>query len=103
MRWENANLIGSRQNIREHNQGFVIYRSWCMIKTAVCVRDMDILCLGTVDQVAKDPAPIFTVGRQATFTVVAGITSCYARDDNLVSYLKVRNRIADFFTIPIPS
>ena len=48
----------------------------------------DILCLGTVDQVAKDPAPIFTVGRQTTFTVVASVTSCYARDDNLVSYLK---------------
>ena len=71
-----------------------------MIETAVCVRDMDILCLGTVDQVTKDPTAIFTVRWQATFTVVASVTSCYARDDNLVSYLKVRNRIADFLDNP---
>ena len=71
-----------------------------MIETAVCMRDMDILCLGTINQVTKDPAPIFTVGRQTTFTVVAGVTSRYTRDDNLISNLKVSDRITDFFDNP---
>ena len=48
----------------------------------------------------KNPSSIFTVRWQATFTVVASITSRYTRNNDLISNLKVRDCIADFFDNP---
>ncbi len=50
---EDPNFIERLGEYREHDQGFVIHSFRCMIKTTISMWSVDILCLGSVDQIVK--------------------------------------------------
>src|SRR5208283_848722 len=88
-------LKTSRQNIAKHHHGFFITAGREVVETAIGVRDAHVLGLSSVEGVAQDPAAVSTVGIHALSAEIALQACGHARDDDLVSNVKLRDAHAD--------
>ena len=92
---QDAALKAGRQNVAQHHQGFFIAAGREVVETSIGLRDAHVLGLSSVDGVAQNPAAVPAMGIHASFAEVALQAGSDARDDDLVSNVKLRDARSD--------